>query len=83
MRPVQHFTDDYLEHCRKISAEEIVEFLEGFRLLHARRQPSRLISMKVPEPLLATFKARCRAEGVRYQTRIKELMRAWLTGDAP
>jgi len=36
--------------------------------------------MKVPEPLLDAFKLRCRTEGARYQTKIKDLMRDWLEG---
>lgn len=78
MRPVQHFSDTYLAHARRSSPDEIAEFLENFREMHAPNAPSRLISMKVPEPLLGGFKLRCKLEGVRYQTKIKELMREWL-----
>ena len=78
MRPVQRFSAEYLEATREVSADEVVRFLDDFRRLHAPTQPSRLISMRVPEPLLATFKAKCELEGVRYQTRIKELMTEWL-----
>lgn len=82
MRPVQYFSDEYLARCREMTAKEIAEFLESFRLLHApSKGTSRLISMKVSEDLLAAFRMRCRAEGVRYQTQIKALMRAWLTGE--
>jgi uncharacterized protein (DUF4415 family) len=80
VRPVQRFSSEYLEHARRIRKEEVLEYLDNFRLLHAQGQPSRLISMKVPEPLLAAFRARCRADGVRYQTRIKQLMRSWVDG---
>ena len=51
--------------------------------MHAPDAPSRLISMKVPEPLLAGFKLRCKLEGSRYQTKIKELMREWLESSPP
>ena len=78
MRPTQYFTAEYLEQSRRVPAREVLQFLENFRLLHAPRSPSRLISMKVPEPLLAAFRLRCRVEGVRYQTKIKELMQDWL-----
>ncbi|NUM89617.1 MAG: hypothetical protein HUU37_10465 [Bdellovibrionales bacterium] len=75
MRPVQFFTDEYLEQCRKMSPLEIVRFLEGFRQLQgATAGKSKLISMKVPDALLATFKQHCELNGVRYQTKIKELM---------
>ena len=78
MRPVQHFSDEYLEQARTIPADEILEFLENFRLLHAPKTPNRLISMKVSEPLLDAFRFRCREAGVRYQTKIKALMAEWL-----
>lgn len=78
MRPVQRFSGEYLESTRELSADEIVRFLDEFRQLHAPNRPSRLISMRVPEPLLQSFKARCKLEGARYQTRIKELMEDWL-----
>ena len=78
MRPVQYFSDEYLGRCKKFSADETLRFLDGFRTLHQPAAPSRLISMKVPQDLLDVFRLRCRAEGVPYQTRIKELMRRWL-----
>ena len=78
MRPLQRFSADYLETIRDISADEVVRFLDEFRQLNAPPRPSRLISMRVPEPLLAAFKAKCKIEGTRYQTRIKQLMLEWL-----
>ena len=82
MRPVQHFSRDYLERCRAMRPEQIVRFLDGFRALHAHREQqsakSRLISMKVPEPLLEAFKTKARLRGIPYQTQIKRLMRGWL-----
>jgi predicted DNA binding CopG/RHH family protein len=76
---VQFFSDDYLERCRAMKPAEVLDFLESFRLLHARAPSgSRLISLKVPEHLLGAFRGRCRLEGVRYQTQIKRLMSAWL-----
>lgn len=84
MRPVQYFTDEYLEQCRAMKPAQILRFLEDFRLLHGRSRPerSRLISLKVPESLLGSFKARAALEGMPYQTQIKRLMRRWLEGDA-
>ena len=78
MRPLQRFSAEYLESTRDASADEIVVFLDEFRRLHAPKRPSRLISIRVPEALLASFKAKCELEGARYQTRIKELMVEWL-----
>jgi predicted DNA binding CopG/RHH family protein len=78
-RSVQKFSDEYLQRCRELSAEEIVRFPEDFRRLRgAATARSRLISLKAPEPLLATFRAKARLHGVPYQTQIKNLMQAWL-----
>ena len=80
MKVVQTFSDEYLERCRDMSHDEIARFLDDFRRLHGKRRgPSRLISMKVPEDLLATFKAQAKLHNVPYQTQIKKLMTAWLT----
>lgn len=79
MRPVQFFSREYLEQCRTMTPEQIVSFLDGFRALHAAAAPakSRLISLKVPEPLLAAFKMKAKLSGVPYQTQIKLLMADW------
>jgi predicted DNA binding CopG/RHH family protein len=66
------------DEAASMSADDIAQFMEEFRRLGGSRVRSRLISMKVPEPLLAAFKLRCRAEGERYQTKIKQLMHAWI-----
>lgn len=80
MRPVQFFSDEYLEHCRAMTPEQIVRFLEDFRLLHGspNLRPSRLISLKVPEALLSAFRAKADLAATPYQTQIKRLMREWL-----
>ena len=81
MRPVQKFSDEYLERCGEMSHDEIVRFLDDFRRIHGnKRRQSRLISMKVPDDLLAAFKAKARLCNVRYQTQIKKLMTEWLKG---
>lgn len=81
MRPVQYFSDEYLERCRDATPEAILEYLEGFRVLHAPPpSKSKLVSIKIPEPLLASFRRRCELENVRYQTQIKRLMEQWLRG---
>ena len=80
MKAVQKFSDEYLERCSEMSADEIVRFLDDFRRIHGNKPgKSRLISMKVPEELLTAFKAKAKLENVRYQTQIKKLMRDWLT----
>ncbi len=32
-RPVQYFSDDYLKYCQTLSKEQILQFLEDFKLL--------------------------------------------------
>jgi predicted DNA binding CopG/RHH family protein len=84
MKAVQKFTDAYLERCREMSSDDIVRFLDDFRRIHGNtRTKSRLISMKVPEDLLAAFKAKARLCGVPYQSRIKSLMIEWLREPVP
>ena len=78
MKLVQRFSPEYLESIRDVSPDQVVGFLDEFRQIHAPDRPSRLISMRVPEPLLESFKQRCKIEGARYQTRIKELMAEWV-----
>ena len=77
-KPVQYFDKQYLDHTKKLTYEQIAEFLENFRLMHSTSSKSKLISMKVPENMLKTFRFKCDQEGVKYQTKIKELMNDWL-----
>jgi predicted DNA binding CopG/RHH family protein len=87
VRPVQYFSPEYLERCRELTPEQVVAFLDDFQALHAAAtvpRKSRLISLRLPEPLLAAFRARASLAGVPYQTQIKRLMSAWLESpDAP
>jgi predicted DNA binding CopG/RHH family protein len=79
VRPVQFFTDEYLEKCRGMTADQVIRFLEDFRNLHAERPTSsKLISLKVPEDLLQAFRQRADLAGVPYQAQIKRLMRKWV-----
>jgi len=84
MKTVQKFSKAYLESCSKFTTVEIVAFLEGFRELHAvkgnenKKEKSKLISIKVPEDLLETFRAKATLENIPYQTQIKRLMREWV-----
>ena len=80
MKPVQYFSDEYLQRCRELKPGEVLEFLESFRLLQMPPEKSKLISIKVPESLLAAFRRKCEICDVKYQTRIKQLMKAWLEG---
>ena len=80
MKAVQYFSDEYLEQCRDMTPDQIIQFLDDFRQLHGANNPSksRLISIKVPENLLNAFKVQAARNGMPYQTQIKALMRDWL-----
>jgi len=81
MKTVQYFSDEYLAQSRQASPKQILQFLEQFRLMQAATTTppkAKLISLKVPEDMLALFRARCEIEGVKYQTHIKTLMAEWL-----
>lgn len=80
MKAVQHFSDEYLQQCKEMTPDQIIQFLDDFRQLHGAtsRSKSKLISIKVPENLLSAFKARAALAGTPYQTQIKALMKAWV-----
>lgn len=75
---LQHFKKDQLN--QRLSPLEAVQFLETFRLMrHSQDEvQSKLISIKVPEDLLMLFRRKAEAEGIKYQTKIKNLMREYL-----
>jgi predicted DNA binding CopG/RHH family protein len=81
MRPVQRFSDEQLAHARTLSPDQIVQFLDDFRQLHAgreAREASTLISLRVPAGLLRSFRYCADAAGVPYQAQIKRLMEQWV-----
>ncbi len=71
---------EYLEQCKEMTPEQIIQFLEDFRTLHSsvERSKSKLISIKIPENLLNAFKTKSKLEGTPYQTQIKKLMTEWV-----
>jgi predicted DNA binding CopG/RHH family protein len=78
MRPVQYFSAEYLAQCKNMSAQDIAEFLEAFRLMQQPNEKSKLISLKIPESLLMAFRKKCALAGVKYQTQIKKIMKQWV-----
>lgn len=83
MKTVQYLSREYVDQTRHMTPEQILQFLEEFRLLHGSEKQSKpvkskLISLKVPENLLEQFRQRCAQEGVPYQTQIKKLMQQYL-----
>lgn len=82
-KTVQYFSDEYLEYCKKMTPAQIFQFLEDFRNLHGQASSpkikTKLISIKIPEDMLSTFKQLAKSEGKPYQTLIKILMKDWIT----
>ncbi|MGB0452688.1 MAG: CopG family antitoxin [Bacteriovoracaceae bacterium] len=80
-KALQKFSDEYLKNARTLSPEQVLSFLEDFRLLHGHSdeiKKSKLISMKVPQNLLNAFKNKAQLENIPYQTLIKKLMTDYL-----
>ena len=77
-KPIQYFSDEYLEQCKGFTADQVLDFQANYRLLHESSNDSRAISIRIPEPLLEAFKTQCKLKGVKYQTQIKKLMKDWL-----
>lgn len=78
MKPVQYFDDDYLEQCKTFSTEAILDYLDNFRLMQQSTDKTHLISLKVPESLLSSFKTKAALHQVKYQTQIKKIMMDWV-----
>ena len=80
-KSIQYFTKEYLERCKGMTPEQIIEFLENYRMLFSKiPEKSQLISLKIEPSLLNAFKRRSKMEGTPYQTQIKKLMKEWLKG---
>lgn len=82
-KPVQYFTREYLERCKGMTPDQIIEYLENFRVLASdATEKCQLISLKIEPSLLDAFKQKTKLEGIPYQTQIKKLMKIWLMGRA-
>jgi len=79
-RPLQYFSDEYLEHCRKLTPDEVVRFLDDYSKIVAssEKSESQLISIKIPKNLLNVFKLKAQQDGKPYQSQIKQLMRNYV-----
>ena len=74
-----HFLNGYLGPCLEFWPHYIVRFLEDFRRIHGSTTArSGLISLKVPEHLLAALRAKARLPGLPYQALIMNVMQAGL-----
>lgn len=78
-KTIQYFTKEYLKRCEGMTPDQILEFLENYRMLFSTvPEKSQLISLKIEPSLLKAFKRRAELEGIPYQTQIKKLMKNWL-----
>jgi predicted DNA binding CopG/RHH family protein len=79
-RTIQYFTEEYLERCKELTPEQIIEFIEDYQnLIFNRPEKCQLISVKIEPSLLNAFKQKAKLEGVPYQSKMKQLMREWVT----
>lgn len=63
----------------ELTVDEAMRFLDDVQRLHAQvDEPTRPISLRVPENVLRSFKARARLDGKKYQTVVVALMREWI-----
>ena len=78
-KPIQYFNKEYVERCRELTSDQILEFLEDYlKVASAAPEKCQLISLKIEPSLLRAFKIKSKLSGVPYQTQIKRLMKEWL-----
>lgn len=79
-KTVQYFTKEYLLQCKTLTPDQILEFLDNYQKF-VTKAPGKclLISLKIEPSLLNAFKDKANLEGTAYQTKIKQLMRQWLS----
>jgi hypothetical protein len=83
-RVVQYFSKEYLERCKGMTPDQILQFLEDYRnMIAGPPEKCQLISLKIEPSLLKAFKQKAKLEGIPYQTKIKKLMRASLERKKP
>ena len=82
-KPKSHRKSNRVRNARderaKVTPEQAIDFLESFRDLQAGRDlAKKAISIRVPENLLKSFKARANFEKRPYQTIMIEALREFL-----
>lgn len=81
-KAVQYFSRQYLERCKAMTPDQILQFLENYRtLVFETPEKCHPISIKIEPSLLNAFKRKAALEKVPYQTLIKKLMRDWLKSE--
>jgi len=62
-----------------MSSDQILQFLEDFRTVtYGQDKKTKMISIRIPENILQTFKLQAQLQQRPYQSVIVELMRLWL-----
>lgn len=77
-KSVQYFSDQYLKECSKMSATQIIKFLDDYRKLYIDPGNLMQINLRIPKNILAAFKEKSKREGVQYQKKIRELITEWV-----
>lgn len=76
---IQLFSETYLQSCKGMKPKQIVRFLDDYRKMILSPKPKKkLISIRVSEPLLNTFKTKAKKLNRPYQQIIQELMQDWV-----
>lgn len=78
-KTIQYFTKEYLQRTAGLTPDQIIDFIENYRMLVGKApEKCQLISLKIEPSLLNTFKQKAKLEGIPYQTKIKQIMRNWV-----
>ncbi len=63
----------------KLTPEQTLQFLDDFtKTMHGKDSKTKLISLRVPENIINTFKKKSQDQNRKYQSVIVQLMREWL-----
>lgn len=64
---------------KKLTPNQVVEFLDNFQnVVHGKDKKTKLISLRVPENILESFKTLSKGKSQKYQSVIVQLMREWV-----
>ena len=78
-KALQKFSDEYLEQCKKLTSEEICQFLSDHQELMAGvEEKTVLISIRIPKNILEMVKQKSQLSRKKYQSQIVELLRNWV-----
>ena len=68
---------------KKLTPNQVLEFLDNFQcVVHGQDKKTKLISMRVPENVLQSFKTLTKDKNQKYQSVIVQLMRDWIKNNS-